>query len=138
MFLLDTNILSELMRQQANEQVVKWLDSKPVSELSISSITAAEIKLGIALLPEGKRKQQLKLLADEMLREFDSRCLGFDYSTSEIYSEIVASCIKQGRAISTEDAQIAAISKQNKLVLVTRNIRDFEMIEGIELYNPFD
>lgn len=126
------------MRQQANEQVLKWLDSKPVSELSISSITAAEIKLGIALLPEGKRKQQLKLLADEMLREFDSRCLGFDYSTSENYSEIVAGCIKQGRAISTEDAQIAAISKQNNLVLVTRNIRDFEMIEGIELYNPFD
>ena len=96
------------------------------------------VYIGVALLPEGKRKKQLKLLADDMLLEFDSRCLGFEYSTSEIYSEIVASCLKQGRAISTEDAQIAAISKQNKLVLVTRNIRDFEMIEGIELYNPFD
>ncbi len=138
MYLLDTNIISELMRQKANQNVIKWLDNKPVSELLISLITVAEIKLGVALLPEGKRKMQLKALADEMLQEFGNNCRSFDFSTASIYSEIVASCIKQGRAISTENAQIAAICKYNKATLVTRNIRDFEMITELELHNPFD
>ena len=126
------------MRQKANQNVIKWLDNKPVSELLISLITVAEIKLGVALLPEGKRKMQLKALADEMLQEFGNNCRSFDFSTASIYSEIVASCIKQGRAISTENAQIAAICKYNKATLVTRNIRDFEMITELELHNPFD
>ena len=125
------------MRQEPNAQVIDWVDNQLVSELAISSITIAEIKLGIALLPEGKRKSKLSELADGMLQEFGDNQFDFDAIAAEEYASIVSHCSKNGRAISTEDAQIAAISLVKSAVLVTRNTRDFETIPDLELYNPF-
>lgn len=137
MFLLDTNILSELMRPKPSPQVIEWMDKQPVEDLTISSITVAEIRLGIALLPDGKRKSLLAGLAEEMLQEFVDNQLNFDNSAASEYAKIVSHCSKNGRAISTEDAQIASIARVYNAVLVTRNIRDFDMIENLELLNPF-
>lgn len=137
MYLLDTNILSELMRKAPNPSVVNWLDEQFVDDLVISSITIAEIKLGIALLPKGKRKNSLAEMAGEMLQEFVDRQYAFDSLAAIEYADIVSNRTRQGRAISTEDAQIASIARAHNAVLVTRNTRDFEMIEALELHNPF-
>jgi predicted nucleic acid-binding protein len=137
MYLLDTNILSELMRSQANSNVIEWLDKQLEDDLYISSITIAEIKLGIALLPEGKKRSLLAESAHYMLQDFMDRRLDFDALSAEKYANIVANCSKMGRPITTEDAQIAAICQVHQYILVTRNIRDFEMIDLLEVYNPF-
>lgn len=125
------------MRPKPNSQVIEWMDKQSVEELTISSITVAEIRLGIALLPDGKRKNLLAGLAEEMFQEFTDNKLNFDNSAASEYATIVSHCSKNGRAISTEDAQIASIARVYNAVLVTRNIRDFEMIEDLELFNPF-
>jgi hypothetical protein len=137
MYLLDTNILSELMRKAPNPLVITWLDEQAVEDLAISSITIAEIKLGIALLPEGKRKNSLAKMADEMLQDFIGRQFDFDSLAAIEYADIVSSCTKEGRAISTEDAQIASISRVHNAVLVTTNTKDFEVIKDLQLNNPF-
>ena len=137
MYLLDTNILSELMRPQVNPNVIDWLDNQQEGDLYISSITIAEIKLGIALLPEGKKRNLLTGAADYMLQNFADRLLDFDALSAEKYASIVADCTKMGRPISVEDAQIAAISQVHQYVLVTRNVRDFAMIDLLDIYNPF-
>ena len=137
MYLLDTNILSELMRPQANPSVIDWLDNQQEGDLYISSITIAEIKLGIALLPEGKKRSLLADSADYMLQDFKDRRLDFNALSAEKYANIVANCSKVGRPITVEDAQIAAICQVQQYVLVTRNIRDFEMIDLLDIYNPF-
>ena len=137
MYLLDTNILSELMRINPNQDVIHWLDNQFVDDLAISSITIAEIRLGIALLPEGKRKQALSQAANHMFTDFAKNLRSFEADAAAYYAEIVAKRTKIGRPISVEDAQIAAIARVANAVLVTRNVVDFEKIEGLEVYNPF-
>jgi len=78
MILLDTNVLSELMRADASQQVIEWLDQQTASTLYISVITRAEIELGICLLPNGKKKDMLKAAAQGMFDDFSGRCLSFD------------------------------------------------------------
>jgi predicted nucleic acid-binding protein len=136
-YLLDTNIISELMRKVPNSNVVDWLDEQLVDDLAISVITIAEIKLGIALLPDGKRRNSLGKMANEMLQEFVNRQYDFGSLAAIEYADIVSDCTRKGREISTEDAQIASISRAHNAVLVTRNIKDFEIIENLKLHNPF-
>lgn len=137
MYLLDTNILSELMRSQANPKVIDWLDNQLEEDLYISSITIAEIKLGIVLLAKGSKRSSLAESADYLLQNFTDRQLDFDALSAEKYAKIVANCSRVGRPISVEDAQIAAICQVHQYVLVTRNICDFEMIDLLDIYNPF-
>ncbi len=137
MYLLDTNILSELMRAQPNQQVINWLDQQRVQDLYISTITVAEIRLGIGLLPNGKRKRLLTQGATETLQDFDNNILSFDERSAEIYAVVVAQCTQEGRPISVEDAQIASIALTNELVLVTRNVSDFDVVDGLDIFDPF-
>lgn len=139
MFLLDTNILSELMRPKPDAGVVQWLDTLPDDEIWISAVTVGEIRLGLALLPKGRRKQILTKLAEEMFdEEFSEKCLPFDYQAAGEYAKIVASRSCQGRPVAVEDAQIAAIALTADLALATRNTKDFLGIEGLKLVNPWD
>lgn len=139
MILLDTNVLSELMRPNPNNGVVKWIDAFSDEDVWISAVTVAEIRLGLALLPEGRRKLTLTNLAEEMfLEEFFEKCLPFDYQAAEVYAQIVSSRSLQGRPIAVEDAQIAAIALSGDLELATRNIRDFLGIEDLKLVNPWE
>lgn len=91
MILLDTNVLSELMLSEPNPRVVQWLDNHPDTEIWICSVTVAEIRLGIALLPQGKRRQAWHAATEQMLEEdFADRCLPFDCQAAAHYARIVA------------------------------------------------
>lgn len=139
MVLLDTNVLSELMRPDPNEGVVRWIDEQPDDEVWVSAVTVGEIQLGVALLPQGRRKQLLTKIADQMLKEeFSEKCLPFDFEAAGEYSKIVASRNHQGRPVTVEDAQIAAIAITADIVLATRNTKDFLGIAGLKLINPWE
>ena len=119
--------------------MVQWLDAQREWDVWISAITVAEIRLGISLLPNGKRKQSLEDLCEEMFQEdFIDRCLPFDYEAASEYARIVVERNQQGLPISVEDAQIAAIAKTGELTLATRNTKDFSNITELDLVNPWE
>ena len=137
MILLDTNVVSELMRQAPDPSVMAWIDGQPQQRLHISSVTRAEIELGIAILPEGQRKQGLQTAALRMFAEFRGRCLALDEPAASRYAALLSARMRAGRPISVEDAQIAAMALAGGLVLATRNVRDFAEIEGLSVIDPF-
>ena len=138
MNLLDTNVLSEFMRPQPAEAVTAWLDRLPAEQVWTCAISFAEIALGLALMPAGKRQAALALAAQAMFKEdFGGRCLPFDERAALHYSAIVAQRTRAGRPISTEDAQISAIALAHDLTLATRNVSDFEGIDGLQIVNPW-
>ncbi|GGM93283.1 ribonuclease VapC [Thermus composti] len=139
MVLLDTNVLSEFIRPQPAEQVVAWLDRQNPEEVWVSAISRAEMELGLALMPEGKRKAALVKAVRAMFEEdFAGRCLPFDEVAAVHYGRIVADRQREVRPISVEDAQIAAIALAHGMVLATRNLADFSGIEGLRLVNPWE
>lgn len=138
MILLDTNILSELMKASPNADVIAWLNQQSEAMLFISSVTQAEIELGIALLPDGKRKEALAAEATITFEEFTGRCLVFDTLAASQYGAIAAQRRKIGRPIAVEDAMIAAIALVHGLQLATRNTKDFEHIPELIFINPWD
>ena len=137
MILLDTNVLSELMKPAPEPAVIQWLDAQLDSQVFLTAITKAEIELGIALLPSGKRKDAFTGLAGTLFDEFHDRILPFDANAAFYYANLVANSRKAGRTISVEDAQIAAITLANHLTLATRNSKDFEFIPDLLLTNPW-
>ena len=137
-FLIDTNILSELMRAQPAATVLDWFAQNAQSAMHTSTVNQAEILTGIALLPSGKRRTELALAAEQLFeQEFSGRCPAFDADAAKNYAVIVAARTRQGRPVSTEDAQIAAIALASGLTVATRNTRDFENIDGLSLANPW-
>lgn len=101
MILLDTNVLSEIMRPMPDTEVVAWLDAQPSDQVWVCAVTRAEIELGIALLPDGQRKLRLQMAARGMFAEdFAGRCLPFDEEAAITYAAIVASRTRLGRPIS--------------------------------------
>jgi hypothetical protein len=138
MILLDTNVLSEFMRPQPAASVVSWLDEQPAGEVYTSAISRAEIELGLMLMPPGKRQEALSQAAWAMFDEdFAGRCLPFDEDAARHYAAIVSARTRAGRPISVEDAQIAAIALAHRMPLATRNTTDFELIDGLEVVNPW-
>jgi len=138
MILLDTNVLSEFMRPRPSASVVAWLDEQPASEVCTSAISRAEIELGLLLMPPGRRQEALSQAAEAMFNEdFAGRCLPFDEDAARHYARIVSARTRVGRPISVEDAQIAAIALAHRMPLATRNTTDFDLIDGLELVNPW-
>jgi predicted nucleic acid-binding protein len=138
MILLDTNVVSELMRQAPEPKVLEWLDAQPPADVWISAVTVGEIRLGIALLPDGHRKERLAGLVEAMLQEdFSDNCLSYDLMAAAEYAGIVATRTRLGRPISVEDAQIAAIARSGGLTLATRNTKDFSNVDELSLVNPW-
>lgn len=136
MILLDTNVLSELMRAEPDPRVLEWVDAQPASELVICSITVAEILYGIARMPDGKRKQSLLALASAIFDEdFAGSILPFDADAAVHYAEIAAESEARGRVVEMADAQIAAIGRLHDAVVATRNTRHFESL-GVDLVDP--
>ena len=137
MILLDTNVLSELMRAKPAPQVLEWVDAQPVGDLVITSITVAEILSGIATMPDGKRKQGLLDAASVMFDEdLAGNILPFDADAAVHYAEIAAETEAKGRVVDMADAQIAAIGRLHDAVIATRNIRHFETL-GVALVDPW-
>jgi predicted nucleic acid-binding protein len=139
MTLLDTNVLSELMRPAPEARVLAWMDAQPPEEIWISAVTIGEIRLGLALLPNGRRKSHLTAIADTMFREdFGDSCLPYDAAAAEQYAAIVSRRTRAGHPISVEDAQVAAIARSAGLALATRNTKDFTDVDDLVLVNPWD
>lgn len=137
--LLDTNVLSELMRPQPSSKVLAWFDQCTDVTYEISAITRAEILLGIALLPTGKRRDDLANAAEKMFQdEFAGHCLPFDECATDEYAALVAARTRIGAPSSTEDAQIASIALAHDIALATRNVKDFIQIAGLVLLNPWE
>jgi toxin FitB len=138
-FLLDTNVLSELMRERPAAAVLDWFAQNTQAAMHTSSVTQAEILAVIALLPTGKRCTALAEAAELMFeQDFSGQCLAFDAAAAKNYAVLVAARTRQGQVIATEDAQIAAIALTNGLTVATRNTKDFENIDGLTLANPWE
>ena len=136
--ILDTNVLSELMRSTPDPVVVAWFERQGAVTFYVTAITQAEILFGIALLPAGKRRDALAEAAGRMFREdFLGNCLPFDESCAAWYVSVVANRRRSGFSATTEDAQIAAIALRHKLPLATRNTKDFLHIADLVLENPW-
>jgi hypothetical protein len=136
--LLDTNVLSELMRTHPSPNVIRWLDAQADTDLHISVISKAEIELGISRLPNGKRKLGLSAAADELLAEFRERCVELPCAATPIYVRVAETSRSLGRPMSIEDMQIAAIAMHYGAVLATRNVRDFDFLGDLKLRNPWN
>lgn len=137
MIILDTNVVSELMRAQPAEPVTRWVTAQVTTMLYVTAITQAEILHGIGLLPGGKRRVALEAAADVMFSEdFGGRILPFDSEAARAYADIAIERRKAGRPIAQFDAQIAAIARFNRAVFVTRNVPDFEGC-GVLIVNPW-
>jgi predicted nucleic acid-binding protein len=135
--ILDTNVISELSRHVPDPGVLAWLDSLEISEVATTAITAAELRYGVARLPEGHRKRELTVMIRGVLSEdFYGRILPFDERASARYADIVTGREKIGRPVGVADAQIAAICRDLGATLATRNTSDFEET-GIELIDPW-
>lgn len=138
MIILDTHVLSELMRSAPDEHVLRWLDAQPALELTTTSVTAAELWYGVRRLPEGRRRNVISAGIDKLLYEMlDGLIEAFDTSAASRYADIVTMREQQGRPIEVPDAQIAAICLSRGATLVTRNVEDFEGT-GVRIVNPWD
>jgi toxin FitB len=135
---LDTNVVSELMRQTPEPGVVSWVDSFSAADVLVTAVTAAELMYGVARLPDGHRKRELHTKVEGLLTDdFRDQILPFDAPAATHYAEIVAGRERAGRPISMADAQIAAICRNWSAGLATRNVDDFADT-GIDAVNPWD
>ena len=137
-FLLDTNVLSELMRPQPSAEVMAWFAAHRAIPMYTPAITQAEILTGIALLPDGKRRTALAQACESMFeQDFAGRCLAFDSAAAKQQALVVATRMALGRPVTTEDSQIAGIALAFALTLATRNTKDFDNIAGLALVSPW-
>ena len=137
MVLLDTNVVSELMRPAPSVEVLVWMDELPPRELFVTAVTEAEVRTGIAILPAGARRRGLADAAERTLGGlFAGRVLPFDSSVARANAEIAAASRAAGRPISQSDCQIAAIARSRAMAVATRNVRDFSEM-GVELIDPW-
>ncbi len=135
-YLVDTNVISEVMKASPSESVLNWLKLHEY-DLFLSVVTVEELRFGELMMSQGKRKKKLHEMIDFVLEKYASRILIFDAVSAELCAEYHNQAIKSGRTPTFEDLMIAAIATTNECVLVTRNVRNFNYL-GIELFNPFE
>lgn len=138
MIVLDTNVVAETMRPQPDPSVMAWLDNQPSESLYTTAIAEAEIRYGIAILPEGERRNRLAAGADQAFTSLlAERVLPFDRDAAGAYAEIAGRARAKGTPMSMADCQIAAITLSQNARLATRNERDFSNAR-IALINPWE
>ena len=137
MILLDTNVVSELMRPAPSKAVLAWFASQEATDLYLSAIGEAELRRGAAMLPEGKRRAQLMAAIDAMITEdFAGRILAFDSSAAQAFVLVFLERRAAGRPISFADCQIAATARAQGAAIATRNTADFAGC-GIAVIDPW-
>jgi len=135
--LLDTNVVSEPLKLNADPTVVAWIDAQIIETLYLSAISVTELRYGIAVLPDGKRKEALQAGLDErVLPLFESRILPFDMEAAEICAELRARARALGQGIGTADSYIAGIAAAKGLTVATRETQRFEAA-GVTVINPW-
>ncbi|MGR9293747.1 PIN domain-containing protein [Rhizobium leguminosarum] len=137
MIVLDTNVISEMQGRTHSERILSWLDAYDVETLFLTTIAVAEMRYGLELLDDGRRKTALVSDFNRIESEFSGRILGFSLSAAHRYGLLAAERRKAGRPMETKDAMIAAICLANGETLATRNTRDFEGLD-LKLVNPFE
>ena len=137
MIILDTNVISEMMRPSPELAVLNWFATQSAEDMHVTAITMAEILFGIELLAAGKRRDALQAAADRTFAVFAGHILPFDDRAAHAFAALSSSRRKQGRPMSEFDAEIAAIARANAAVLATRNVNDFERC-GVQLVNPWE
>ncbi|MEJ7744644.1 MAG: type II toxin-antitoxin system VapC family toxin [Nocardioidaceae bacterium] len=136
MIVLDTNVVSELMRSAPSEAVLRWVQAQSATQLYTTSVTLAEVRYGIARLPDGRRKDLLMAAAEEVFTTFADRVLAFDAAAAVHYADVAVARARAGAPISGFDAQIAAVCRRHQAALATRNINDFDHLE-LDLLDPW-
>ena len=138
MFVLDSNVLSEVMREHPEPAVLHWMDRQPVTELWTTATCEAEIRFGIAALPAGRRSEDLRRAANRVFRGFlRGRILPFDSEAAQRFAVLVVDRRRAGHQMSMGDAQIAAVAACHGATLATRDTRDFHAC-GIRVINPWE
>ena len=138
MIILDTSIVSELMRPNPSSNVVAWVAGQAAQNLYLSTVTEAELLYGVEIVPAGRRRDRLLIEVEGMLQEdFEGRILPFDSAAARAYAVIAATRRAAGRPINHADCQIAAIALSREASVATRDVDDFEGA-GIEVINPWE
>lgn len=138
MIILDTNVLSALMRATPDTAVIDWLDGQPAESIWITSITLFEAHLGVALLPKGRRQRALAAALDHLLSEdLEGRVLDFDATAAIEAAAVAAMRRSSGRPVDMRDTQIAGIALARRASIATRNIRHFEDVR-VPIVNPWE
>ncbi|RUX33147.1 type II toxin-antitoxin system VapC family toxin [Mesorhizobium sp. M2A.F.Ca.ET.042.01.1.1] len=136
--LLDTNVLSEVTRPAPNARVLNWLDGLDEDRSFISVVSIAEIRRGVALMDEGRKREALaEWLARDLPQRFEQRVLPVDESVALAWGDLMGLAKRSGRGLSSMDGLIAATAIAAELILATRNTKDFEGF-GIELFDPWN
>lgn len=137
MILLDTNVLSALMRREPDRTVVAWLDDQPGESIWTTTITILEVRTGIELLEQGRRRRQLEQAFGELLTEdLGGRVQPFDQPAAEAAASIAAARQRAGRPVEIRDVQIAGIATARRATLATRNTRHFDAV-GVNVVDPW-
>ncbi len=136
-YLLDTCVLSEMVKSTPDANVVQWFEGRKPNELCISAITWGELRRGVAKLPESKRRSELTSWLQRLEAGFEDRILAFDQNASEAWATITVQAETQGKSLAALDSIIAATARAHNCKLVTRNVRDFAHA-GIDTLNPWE
>ena len=137
MILVDTNVISEPLRQVPDDRAVAWIDAQAVETLYLSVITVAELRFGVAVLPAGKRRDRLhSRLEEDVLPVFAGRVLPFDLKASEAFAILMAKAQARGKSIGKADGYIAAIAACHGFPVATRDTAPFEAA-GVRVVNPW-
>ena len=137
MIILDTNVVSALMQKTADDVVVRWLDQQPSESIWITSVTLFETRLGLLLLPAGKRRMALQVAFEDLLEEdLENRVLDFDASAAIVAAQLAAQRMKGGTPVDIRDTQIAGIALARRAALATRNTRHFADVQ-LKVIDPW-
>jgi len=137
MTLLDTNVISEVMKPQPDAGVINWMNATATNSLFVSTITIAEIRYGIELLPDGRRRVDLEGRFEHFLSlGFSQRIVSFDERAASVYGAVMATRRRLGAPLASLDGQIAAIARVHRFTVATRNVDHFADC-GVEVVNPF-
>lgn len=138
MIVLDTNVLSEPWKAVPDPKAVAWIDAQLVETLYLATITVAELRFGLATMPDGKRRRiYQERLEREVLPAFTGRILSFDLGASQAYADLMARARAAGRAIGRADGYIAATAAAHGMMVATRDTGPFEAA-GLTVINPWD
>ena len=135
--ILDTNVFSEYLKERPSEAVIAWMNGIPKWDQFTTAVCMAEVRRGLARMPNGHRRQSMEETANHLFRsEFAGRILPFDVQAAELFGEIFETRRRSGGPYTLEDCMIAAIARSLGMAVATRNVRDFEGV-GIEVINPW-
>lgn len=136
MYLIDTNVLSDLATDKASAAVQRWTNLH-MADAALPTTTIFELRLGVAQMADGARRDALMLAIERAITRFGPRIYAFDRASAEMAGELIGLMARKGRVLKRIDAQIAGIAAVYGLTIVARNVKDFEDT-GIDVVNPWD